>query len=297
MGKQGRKPQAGERYPSGKLKKRVSLTKPTSEPVTGTMQQRWRQNYQRMGIDPRFLTELGRLNCDAELTAVQVAAGHEIASIYGRYEGLNGFQRSARSPSYNASFGEAQVHDDLVDPEIIEAREKYAAKVRDDFLHLSSFMAVIPQRLREAVEELCVEDLHVLPSMYEDIRAFLNRIGKVLADWRKRKGTPRVPATAARARLAEAAGPKRPTPKPVRKVNVERTAFVKLLRQARPDLEHDEVAGAYDLFRALKDQTAHNAKTDRIRQTGDYAKTPHPSTLTSTTVNRPALTLPGKEST
>lgn len=267
--------------------------------MSGALWQRWRQHGKRMGIDPRFITELGRLNSESHLSTTHVVAGMQIAEIYGRFEGINGLARSARSPSYNASYGDAAIHDDLLDPEVIEEREQRAAKINDEFEHLQGFMVVLPRDLMDAVETLCVEDRHISPTMHEPIRLFLARIHVILEERRKKKGQGhRLSAVEARAKLA-AATPRhkmaaRPQQQTGPKINVERVAFFRAMRALRPDLRGDDIAQAYEFFRALKDKTSLRLKEDRKRKEGAFAPPPPAPTATNPNSDRLVLELPGQ---
>jgi hypothetical protein len=267
--------------------------------MSGALWQRLRQHGKRMGVDPRYTTELGRLQAASELSITHVVAGFQIAEIYGRFEGLNGCTRSARSPSYNASYGDGSVHDDLLDAETIEARERRTAKVNDDFDHLSGFMVTLPRDVRDAIETLCVEDRHVSPALLEPIRLFLTRITVILEERRRKKGQQhRLSPVEAKARLAAATPRSKATPKAPpaaeRKINVDRVAFFQAMRALRPDLRGDEIGSAYEFFRALKDKTSHRVGQDRKRKQGAFAPPQAPPAAVNPNSDRPPLDLPGR---
>ncbi len=298
MGNKGGRPRnAGvERYASGRLKYTRDgrqSSKPTAEPMSGALLQRLWAEKKRQGNDPRFFTELNRLYANAELRSGHVATGFQIAEIYGRFEGLHRVGRSARSPSYEASFGDASVHEDLLTPEEIKNRQQWAAKVEDDFRHLQSYMVTLPRELRNAVEELCVEDRNVAAGMYEAIRLFLTRIAVILEQRRKQKShhahrlSPREAKHSLRA--AAKATKRQVVARP--KTNLERAAWIKAMRRLRPDLSYDQIIEAYTLFRALKDNAVEHVRADRRRKEGEFARRPHPSTEPKITIDAPPLAL------
>jgi hypothetical protein len=170
--KVGRRRKSGERYPSGKLKPRKTL-KPDIEPMSPALWQRIRQHGRQLGADPRLETELGRLNLHGELTVAMTVTGFGIGEIYGRYESYNRLSSSPKSPSYNASVGEAGISEDLLLPEQIEDRER---RIRNATRAWEQLEAKIPHELRGPIHDLCVSNKHVSPVLYEDIRQLLSRL-------------------------------------------------------------------------------------------------------------------------
>ncbi len=78
VAKRGRSSKSGERYKCGKLKPAET----SKQPISPTLWQRIKTNGQKIGLDPRLGTELGRLALHDELTSAEVSAGFRIAEIY-----------------------------------------------------------------------------------------------------------------------------------------------------------------------------------------------------------------------
>src|ERR1700742_5168116 len=98
--KRGRPSKTGERYKCGKLRP-VETSK---QPISPALWQRIRTNGQKIGLDPRLGTELGRLALHDELTSAEVSAGFRIAEIYQACEHFHGRTRSAAGSSFFRQF-------------------------------------------------------------------------------------------------------------------------------------------------------------------------------------------------
>lgn len=259
--KRGRPRQSGARYPSGKLK-------PVQEPMSGVLWQRLKQHGRQLGLDPRLLTELGRLNWFGELTVAQTAAGHRIAGIYGRYEHFKKLRRSARSPSYEQGFGEAGVAEELIGPDALAERESRIRDATAKFVELvgvdhpdSPTPGLIPRSLRGPVETLCVEDCSISPVLYEPVRQLLQRLA---VHWRMTPGVaPRQQAQSPSSkalrhaplhfnRHQDAAESAAPQAQQQRRPNLDRIFWMTVAKKLRPDLSEDALGGAYDIQQALK---------------------------------------------
>lgn len=263
----------GARYPSGQLKhhNKRSKLKPDVEPISGALYQRIRQyGMKQFGVDPRLHTELARLNLFGELTVAMTAAGLKIAEIYGRYEGLRGFRRSTKSPSYNASYGEAGVAEELMDAATIAELEAKIRSATEAFERLVGRAAVwneetgkldppepglIPSHMRNAIETLCVQDQSISPVLYENLREVLQQLAVV---WSIQSGAPprggssralRGPALHFN-KHEEDSGT---TAKPVKKLaSADRVAFGYLMRKLHPSLEEKTIDKLYNYEQALK---------------------------------------------
>jgi hypothetical protein len=80
--KRGRPSKAGERHKCGKLKPADT----SKQPISPALWQRIKTNGQKIGLDPRPGSELGRLALHDELTSAEVSAGFRIAEIYQTFE-------------------------------------------------------------------------------------------------------------------------------------------------------------------------------------------------------------------
>jgi hypothetical protein len=277
----GRHREPGERYPGGKLKRRTS-TKPDIEPIAPALWQRIRQHGRDFGVDPRLTSELGRLSLHGELTVAMTVAGFRIGEIYRRFEAHQRLSRSPRSPSYNASYGESSIAEELLMPEQIEElvrRQQEARRAWESLEH------EIPLELRNPVQQLCVEDRHISPVFLEDIRLLLARLSTA---WNVH-GAPRGPAANGHdrhgpplhfnkhegaksepvVRAINSAQPRAPlAPAAEKKPNYERIAWMRVVRAAAPHLTQDQLDAAFDLQQALKQREIfRNAKArgrDRV---------------------------------
>src|SRR5258708_35088173 len=95
VAKRGRPSKSGDRYKCGKLKPADT----SKQPISPALWQRIKTNGQKIGLDPRLGTELGRLALHDELTPMEVSAGFRIAEIYQAFEHFHGRTRSAAGPS------------------------------------------------------------------------------------------------------------------------------------------------------------------------------------------------------
>jgi hypothetical protein len=100
VSKRGRPSKSGERYKCGKLKPAET----SKQPISPALWQRIKTNGQKIGLDPRLGTELGRLTLHDELTSAKVSAGFRIAEIYYAFEHFHGRTRSAAGSSFFRQF-------------------------------------------------------------------------------------------------------------------------------------------------------------------------------------------------
>ena len=98
--KRGRPSKSGDRYNCGKLRPAET----SKQPISPALWQRIKTNGQKIGLDPRLGTELGRLALHDELTSAEVSAGFRIAEIYHAFERFHGRTRSAAGSSFFRQF-------------------------------------------------------------------------------------------------------------------------------------------------------------------------------------------------
>src|SRR6201989_2409095 len=98
--KRGLPSKTGERYKCGKLRP----AEPSRQPISPALWQRIKTNGQKIVLDPRLGTELGRLALHDELTSAEVSAGFRIAEIYQTFEHFHGRTRSAAGSSFFRHF-------------------------------------------------------------------------------------------------------------------------------------------------------------------------------------------------
>ena len=162
----GRPDLAGERFPCGKLKPRVS----------GSEVKRILDHAVQAARDRRFGSEVGRLLLAGKLTTDEAATAFAIGDIYGAYERFEGLRRAARSPAYEVGFGRSGV---------VESREylRAHAEAKSRFGFLAETLSDFPARARTVIESLCVENLAVSsgdPELMGSLRALLQVIAAAL---------------------------------------------------------------------------------------------------------------------
>src|SRR5215467_6122408 len=135
--KRGRPSKSGDRYKCGKLKPAET----TKQPISPALWQRIKTNGQKIGLDPRLGTELGRLALHDELSSAEVSAGFRTAEIYQAFEKFHGRTRSAAGSSFFRQF--------VAD---LEKPIEVGRRATDDYLDLD----------REAAEREAREDFDVL---------------------------------------------------------------------------------------------------------------------------------------
>jgi hypothetical protein len=96
----GRPSKSGDRYKCGKLKPADT----SKQPISPALWQRIKTNGQKIGLDPRLGTELGRLALHDELTLGGGLGGFRIAEIYQAFEFFHGRTRSAAGSSFFRQF-------------------------------------------------------------------------------------------------------------------------------------------------------------------------------------------------
>jgi hypothetical protein len=165
-GRAGRPDLAGERFPCGKLKPRV----------TGAEVKRILEHAAQAARDRRFGSEVGRLLLAGKLTTDEAATAFAIGDIYGAYERFEGLRRAARSPAYEGGFGRSGP---------IESKEylRAHAEAKSRFRFLAEILSEFPVRARTVIETLCVENLSIAsgdPELMESLRALLQVIATAL---------------------------------------------------------------------------------------------------------------------
>lgn len=239
MGKGGRPRKNGERYPSGDVK-------PTVEGIAPALWQRIRADGMAKLLDPRFGSELGRLNMRAELTNAQTATGMRIGEIYGRFERYKRKPRSAKSPSYEMGFGgEPDIAEERMTSEEIAQHED---RVRAATTAWQDLQAKFPNSAaRSIIEMLCVEDRPVPSHHLGDLRKLLDFIAAGFgAKWKAAKAT-----SALRTKVPEAVKTA-PGGELVRQRDSSLTALELVLRRVAPKLDPDGLKLCEQTFIVLR---------------------------------------------
>ena len=180
VAKRGRPSKSGERYKCGKLK--PAETK--KQPISPALWQRIKTNGQKIGLDPRLGTELGRLALHDELTSGEVSAGFRIAEIYNAFYYFHGRTRSAAGSSFFRQFvadGGKLIEvgrrssDDYIDID----REEAEREAREEFDILQFYM---PVTQRDLVEQVCVEGRPINPVSIPILKMVLQYFFEVFRD-------------------------------------------------------------------------------------------------------------------
>jgi hypothetical protein len=249
---------AGDRYKCGKLRP----TETSKQPISPALWPRIKTNGQKIGLDPRLGTELGRLALHDELTSAEVSAGFRIAEIYQIFEHFHGRTRSAAGSSFFRQFvadlekpieiGRRKTDDHLdVDR---EAREREA---REDFDVLQFYM---PAAQRDLVEQVCVSSRPINPVSIPVLKIVLQYFFEIFRDDKnyRSKRSRKFDADAPKIKFYK---PEKDKAKKVEKAveNVEppqradarRVSYMQTLRILRADLGDDQLEQAWGVYHAL----------------------------------------------
>lgn len=267
QGKVGRPRQAGDRYPSGKLKPATANASPVVDferkPMTGAMWQRLVTDGQNLFGDQRFATELTRLGAVGELSPSEVATGIRIAGIYGRFEYYQGIKRAAASPYYARGWV-AETVDTENDPKSLDqlarefAAEDLEERARQATEEFKDLQVAIDHRLRrEALERLCVDNRHVsygelldAKAAFTALREFFKTMDEGGGKKLTRKERERLRA---RRRLKRPAKDPSP-PLPVDRPNPLKEAYFATQRKLAPHLSGEDLEAAWTILCAMRDR-------------------------------------------
>jgi hypothetical protein len=259
VAKRGRPSRSGERYKCGKLKPADT----SKQPISPALWQRIKTNGQKIGLDPRLGTELGRLALHDELTSVEVSAGFRIAEIYQTFEHFHGRTRSAAGSSFFRQFvadleKPIEVSRRRTDDYIDIDREDREREAREDFDVLQFYM---PAAQRDIVEQVCVASRPINPMSLPVLKMVLQYFFEIFRDdknYRSKRSkkfdadTPKIKfyrPKKEKAEKAEAAVEvEQPKPRPVDK---RKLSYMQTLRILRPDLTEGQLEQASDVYHAL----------------------------------------------
>jgi hypothetical protein len=190
----GRRRQAGERYPGGKIKPRDD-----GDARAPTLWRRIKDGAVKGGAHPYAGTVLGRLSIFGILTDAEVEAGFRVAEIVGRYERLSGApRRTCASPAYESGFGFAFDAHVRADADMVKRFERRVRRVRRAYEHLVDHL---PDNGRDALFTVCVEDREINSLLHKDLQVLLRRLAVTFGF----AAAPREPKAKAGRRRAEAA--------------------------------------------------------------------------------------------
>lgn len=251
--KPGRPPKGGPRYDCGRRK-------PTGDPRGNRDWQFIREHGKRLGADAKLSTEIGRLAFDGQLTDTQVEAAFLVGRVYGEFRQFKRKRSSPASPGYLRCFGDPDGQEDEENPSaepLIDehdrqreetALERRSRRAERRFEKLTECFGALPpgpaQRVRKAIEALCVEDRFITAAEIEEAAPML--------DWIASKfglaAAPPTSSIAIRGRSARRAAPQHVRD---RRVELDKQAWLKCTRALRKDLSEAQLETAWRTFQQL----------------------------------------------
>jgi hypothetical protein len=258
VAKRGRPAKSGERYKCGKLKPAET----SKQPISPALWQRIKTNGQKIGLDPRLGTELGRLALHDELTSAEVSAGFRIAEIYHAFEHFHGRTRSAAGSSFFRQFvadleKPIEVRRRATDDYLDLDRELAERDAREDFDVLQYYM---PVTQRDLVEQVCVEGRPINPVSIPVLKMVLQYFFEIFRDdknyrsKRSRKFDPDTPKLKfykqkkGKLKILETPVEQLVQPKPT---DDRKLSYIQTLRILRPDLSDEQLEQAWGVYHAL----------------------------------------------
>jgi hypothetical protein len=258
VAKRGRPSKSGDRYKCGKLKPAET----SKQPISPALWQRIKTNGQKIGLDPRLGTELGRLALHDELTSAEVSAGFRIAEIYNSFYNYHGLTRSAAGSSFFRQFvadleKPIEVSRRRTDDYIDLDREAAEREAREDFDVLQYYM---PVAQRDLIEQVCVEGRPINPVSIPTLKLVLQFFFEIFRDDKnyRTKRSKKFDADAPKVKfykpkkgkikIVEKSVEKAEKPKPV---DNRKLSYIQTLRILRPDLTDEGLERAWGVYHAL----------------------------------------------
>jgi hypothetical protein len=256
--KRGRPSKSGDRYKCGKLKPADT----SKQPISPALWQRIKTNGQKIGLDPRLGTELGRLALHDELTSSEVSAGFRIAEIYGAFELFHGRTRSAAGSSFFRQFvadleKPIEINRRRTDDYISLDQEERERGAHEDFDVLQYYM---PAAQRDLVEQVCVASRPINPVSIPVLKLVLQYFFEIFRDDRNYRSkrskkfdadTPKIKfyrPKKDKAKKAEKAVEQPGQPKPIDK---RKLSYMQTLHILRPDLTEEQLEQAWGVYHAM----------------------------------------------
>jgi hypothetical protein len=258
VARRGRPSKSGERYKCGKLRPAET----SKQPISPALWQRIKTNGQKIGLDPRLGTELGRLALHDELTSAEVSAGFRIAEIHHAFEHFHGRTRSAAGSSFFRQFVadlekpieiNRRRSDDYMDLD----REEREHEAREDFDVLQYYM---PTAQRDLVEQVCVESRPINPVSIPTLKLVLQFFFEIFRDDKnyRSKRSKKFCADAPKIKFYKPKKDKtKKAEKPVEKVEQRnpidnrKLSYLQTLHILRPDLTDEQLEQAWGVCHAL----------------------------------------------
>jgi hypothetical protein len=165
----GRSRRIGERFPGGKIRPREE-----GDVRAPTLWRRIKDGAVMGGAHPYAGTVLGRLSIFGVLADAEVEAGFRVAEIVGRYERVSGApRRTCASPAYERGFGLSLEGQVTADANLARRFERRVRQARRSYEHLLDH---IPERARDALFTVCVEDREINSLLHKDLSQVLRRL-------------------------------------------------------------------------------------------------------------------------
>jgi hypothetical protein len=256
--KRGRPSKSGDRYKCGKLK----TAETSKQPISPALWQRIKTHGQKIGLDPRLGTELGRLALHDELTSAEVSAGFRIAEIYQTFEHFHGRTRSAAGSSFFRQFvadleKPIEVTRRRSDDYVSIDQEEREREAREDFDVLQYYM---PVAQRDIVEQVCVASRPINPVSIPVLKIVLQYFFEIFRDDKnyRSKRSKKYGADAPKIKFYR---PKKDKAKkveklveneePPKRVDKRKVPYMQTLRILRPDLNDEQLEQAWGIYHAL----------------------------------------------
>ena len=254
VAKRGRPAKSGERYKCGKLKPAET----SKQPISPALWQRIKTNGQKIGLDPRLGTELGRLALHDELTSAEVSAGFRIAEIYHAFEHFHGRTRSAAGSSFFRQLEKPievrrRASDDYFDLD----RELAERDAHEDFDVLQYYM---PAAQRDLVEQVCVASRPINPVSIPVLKMVLQYFFEIFRDDKKYRSkrskkfdtnTPKIKfykPNKGKLKILEKPVEQAEQRKPI---DNRKLSYMQTLHILRPDLSDEQLEQAWGVYHAL----------------------------------------------
>jgi hypothetical protein len=164
--KRGRPALPGARHASGGLRE-------TQDPRVENIFRRFVELEKTVGLDPRLTSQIGRLRYLKLISDAQAVAADKVGQVYGRFERMHLLRRFSLSPSYQIGRSDRgrlrppHEHDDAA---ILAAQADYDV--------VQDCIPTFPRGVREAVEQLCVENCAVPAWQLDDVRRVLDKVAQ-----------------------------------------------------------------------------------------------------------------------
>jgi hypothetical protein len=243
MGRIGGRPRkAGERYPSGRLKK-------PGEAIAPARWGRIKNLLCKLAGLPEWENEIGRLLCMGELTNVQAASASKVGDVYRAYHRAKSLRYFAKSPNYERGFGDADLAEERMTPEQLEAFEARIRKAEEAWEKIDTYLAAVPRNVRQSVHDICIGSTPTNPMMLPNVRACLSDLAKRWEQgWRDQPQRYHQPAE------LKLVAPGRDNVEALTKHRRDTITepLSAVVRKLRPDLDDDGIKQVVDVFHALR---------------------------------------------